>query len=87
MQAHQGKYTYQCEICLQGFNNNTRKLEHLTSHTNELYFACEVCCTKFKTKKQLDGHIAKNHSAAELAAAAIANCDDGDMTFENNGNL
>ena len=62
--VHMGKTNHTCSYCNRGFLNVDDLKSHLSTHTLELYFSCDTCGSKFRSKKGLHSHVKRDHETS-----------------------
>ncbi len=55
MQIHTGQFSFYCQVCRRGFNNDTNFKNHMRGHEG-LKYECRVCGKSFVSKFSYDSH-------------------------------
>ena len=74
MKVHNDSKAFKCDVCLKGFHQKSKLIQHYRTHTGEKPFSCQVCDKKFAQKGTLVRHQA-THS--DLKSFKCSICPEG----------
>lgn len=65
-------YPFPCKVCGNTFSKRSLVLSHMTRHSTQRPFSCNVCQYKFRQLHSLTRHMRNVHSAKQVPAIRIA---------------
>ncbi|CAH8857984.1 unnamed protein product [Trichobilharzia szidati] len=79
---HRREYRYFCGYCEFRTGQQLAYEEHLARHFNVKQFVCEICNSRFTSKRELDDHVSFKHSTERNFV-----CSECDQRFKTSGTL